>query len=486
LTGTVTATDGAVGGWVIEDDQIVGKNNSLPSITLDSGQGANVTYDGNDATGIVFGTKNQNVFLNSNFTSSAWTLSDVGGAAEGLFFRAGVKNTYIKLTTINGMESGSLEVSSSNFSINSDGDVTMTGTVSASAGSIGGWTIANNQLTGSSGAIISTADTGQRIKISGTDNTIKFFTTGTSAELMDIGLVESNDLGSGNVINKYGVELVGSAASSKVASSALIKISNADVLPNSGVYTNTYGSIFANIQSFVDIEEEENVLLGRPSIYGEFKSTLASDVATVGLISGVTGRIIESTSGRWDMSAGVVGISSAEDMDTTHEEGGGVPDGVYGVVSIGDAYVKGDLAVTGEVGIGDTTPDYPLDVEGQVSNISIYAEYDIAAYSDIRVKTDIETITEPLNKVLKMRGVTFRRIDSDLDKRQMGVIAQEVEPYVPEVVSTVEDESSDKYGHKSVSYGNLTALLIEAIKEQQKQIEELKQQVKEIKDAVSK
>ena len=85
-----------------------------------------------------------------------------------------------------------------------------------------------------------------------------------------------------------------------------------------------------------------------------------------------------------------------------------------------------------------------------------------------------------------MRGVTFRRIDSDLDKRQMGVIAQEVEPYVPEVVSTVEDESSDKYGHKSVSYGNLTALLIEAIKEQQKQIEELKQQVKEIKDAVSK
>jgi len=185
------------------------------------------------------------------------------------------------------------------------------------------------------------------------------------------------------------------------------------------------------------------------------------------------------------MSAGVVGISSAEDMDDTGTEGGGVPDGVYGVVSIGDAYVKGDLAVTGEVGIGDTTPDYPLDVEGQVSNISIYAEYDIAAYSDIRVKTDIETITEPLNKVLKMRGVTFRRIDSDLDKRQMGVIAQEVEPYVPEVVSTVEDESSDKYGHKSVSYGNLTALLIEAIKEQQKQIEELKQQVKEIKDAVS-
>ena len=140
----------------------------------------------------------------------------------------------------------------------------------------------------------------------------------------------------------------------------------------------------------------------------------------------------------------------------------------------------------GQVGIGDDSPDYPLDVEGHTSNISIYAEYDIAAYSDIRVKTDIETITKPLSKVLKMRGVTFRRIDSDLDKRQMGVIAQEIEDIVPEVVNTIDSPGSKKDGHKSVSYGNLTALLIEAIKEQQEQIEELKQEVKEIKDAVSK
>ena len=48
------------------------------------------------------------------------------------------------------------------------------------------------------------------------------------------------------------------------------------------------------------------------------------------------------------------------------------------------------------------------------------------------VKTDIETITKPLSKVLKMRGVTFRRIDSDLDKRQMGVIAQEIEKVLPD------------------------------------------------------
>jgi len=138
----------------------------------------------------------------------------------------------------------------------------------------------------------------------------------------------------------------------------------------------------------------------------------------------------------------------------------------------------------GFVGIREQSPSYPLEVSEHVSNISIYAEYDVAAYSDIRVKTDIETITEPLDKVLKLRGVTFRRTDdSASDRVMMGLIAQETEPIVPEVVVTNENpESGKRYGHKSISYGNLVGLLIEAVKEQQEQIEELKQQVKEIKD----
>ncbi len=147
-------------------------------------------------------------------------------------------------------------------------------------------------------------------------------------------------------------------------------------------------------------------------------------------------------------------------------------------------YCKGEED-EGFVGIRERSPTYPLEVSQHVSNISIYAEYDIAAYSDVRVKTDIETITEPLDKVLKLRGVTFRRTDkSASDRVMMGLIAQETEPIVPEVVVTNENPKSEKrYGHKSISYGNLAGLLIEAIKEQQEQIEELKQQVKEIKDA---
>jgi len=146
-------------------------------------------------------------------------------------------------------------------------------------------------------------------------------------------------------------------------------------------------------------------------------------------------------------------------------------------------YCKGEED-EGFVGIREQSPSYPLEVSQHVSNISIYAEYDIAAYSDARVKTDIETITDPLDKVLKLRGVTFRRTDDNAsDRVMMGLIAQETEPIVPEVVVTNENPKSEKrFGHKSISYGNLVGLLIEAVKEQQEQIEELKQQVKEIQD----
>lgn len=99
---------------------------------------------------------------------------------------------------------------------------------------------------------------------------------------------------------------------------------------------------------------------------------------------------------------------------------------------------------------------------------NIWAAGDITAYSDIRVKTNIKSITDAVKKVQNIRGVTFTRTDmTDTTTRHAGVIAQEILEVLPEVVT------KDGNGHFSVAYGNLNALLIEAIKEQQKQIEEL-------------
>jgi hypothetical protein len=93
---------------------------------------------------------------------------------------------------------------------------------------------------------------------------------------------------------------------------------------------------------------------------------------------------------------------------------------------------------------------------------------DVTAYSDARVKENIVTVNNALDKVLALRGVYYNRIDSDDKKTKMGVIAQETLQVVPEVVN------QDNDGMYNVSYGNLAGLFIEAFKEQQKQIEELK------------
>lgn len=98
---------------------------------------------------------------------------------------------------------------------------------------------------------------------------------------------------------------------------------------------------------------------------------------------------------------------------------------------------------------------------------------DVTAFSDITLKKNIELIPNALDKVLNLRGVTYNRIDIENEPKQSGVIAQEVEKVLPEVVHTNGD------GIKSVSYGNMVGLLIEAIKEQQQQIDELKRKLEE-------
>ena len=95
----------------------------------------------------------------------------------------------------------------------------------------------------------------------------------------------------------------------------------------------------------------------------------------------------------------------------------------------------------------------------------------ITESSSIRYKENIETIKYSLDKVLQMRGVTYDKKNTGV--KEIGVIAEEVYDILPEVVLKNEEGEID-----SVSYGRIVGVLIEAIKEQQKQIEELKSLIK--------
>ena len=101
---------------------------------------------------------------------------------------------------------------------------------------------------------------------------------------------------------------------------------------------------------------------------------------------------------------------------------------------------------------------------------------EVTVNSDERIKDNIEQIDGALEKVQAIRGVSFTRNDTEDDRRHVGVIAQEVEKVLPEVVKENKDT-----GIKSVAYANMVGLLIEAIKEQQTQIDDLKAEVTRLK-----
>ena len=98
----------------------------------------------------------------------------------------------------------------------------------------------------------------------------------------------------------------------------------------------------------------------------------------------------------------------------------------------------------------------------------------ITAFSDRRLKSDIQTVENALEKVEQLRGVTYTRNDIKENGQQLGVIAQEVEEVFPQVVLTADDER----GTKSVDYGRLTGALIEAIKELSAKVKELEGELK--------
>ena len=142
-------------------------------------------------------------------------------------------------------------------------------------------------------------------------------------------------------------------------------------------------------------------------------------------------------------------------------------------VAVGDA----DPALvvqpnTGNVGIGTDNPNYKLHVNGSVAGVGPYDNL-----SDIRYKTNIRQISDAFEKVEALHAVTFDWKQAEYpdinfdDARQVGLIAQEVRKVLPEAVT------EDSNGYLSVAYSSLIPLLIEGMKEQQKQIDELKKLV---------
>ena len=129
---------------------------------------------------------------------------------------------------------------------------------------------------------------------------------------------------------------------------------------------------------------------------------------------------------------------------------------------------------------GTTNPNYTLHVNGTAYCTTGWSG------SDERWKKNIESLENSLGKVIHLHGVSYDwRIDEYPDQgftegRQIGLVAQDVEEIIPEIVHTNDD------GYKSISYDKLAAVLVEAVKELKAENETLKEANKTLKKEIDK
>ena len=192
-----------------------------------------------------------------------------------------------------------------------------------------------------------------------------------------------------------------------------------------------------------------------------------------------------------DLSGGSVNVSTVKTNsgDMTFDSAGDIildADGADVIFKDGGTTIAKFINSSSDFVIATDVDDKDFIIKGQDSTSEITAltidmsaagaatfNNDVTAFSDKRLKTDIEPISNALEKVMRMQGVYYKRNDVENAKTQVGVLAQDMETIVPEVVLTADDEMQTK----SVDYGKLTAVLMEAVKELSNEVTHLKQQI---------
>jgi hypothetical protein len=130
---------------------------------------------------------------------------------------------------------------------------------------------------------------------------------------------------------------------------------------------------------------------------------------------------------------------------------------IYGTATIDTSIVVGSAVTANSSGI-------------QVTGIVTATDFN--STSDINFKENIQIIQNPINKINSITGITFNW--KDTKDASAGIIAQEVEKVLPEIVK-------ESNGKKTVNYNGLIGLFVEAIKDQQTQINSLKQEIENLK-----
>ena len=350
------------------------------------------------------------------------------------------------------------------------------------------------------GSVVGTANSIQDINFISNNLTASASGIGATITLSDTPTFTSTVIGSGVTINSSGINVTGiitatsfdgSLSSSDLDNSSVsyggvtVSLGGTDATPAfnlsdainypytslTGITTSIVGDTTPQLGGNLDLNSKFITGTGGVNVTGVVTATsfigsgtnltglTGASAATYGDASNVA-QIVVDANGR------ITGISEV----TISGGGGGSPGGSDGQIQYNNGGAFGGATQlfyddsNNRVGINSTTPTEALDVIGSVKAT------DFNTTSDQNLKDNIKTIENPLSKVLSIRGVNFEWKDSN--KASAGVIAQEIEKVLPELVTG--------QNTKTVNYNGLIGLLIETVKEQQKQIDVLNEKISKL------
>lgn len=471
---TINGTAVALGGTRTLDTDAVSEGSTNLYHTTARARGAvsagtGISY--NSTTGVISTSAIPNASLSNSAVTVGTTSISLGSSATTIVGLASVSSTAFvgaltgnadtatsagkwttaRTITLAGDLSGSV-------SIDGSANATLTATVAANSVALGTDTTGNYMVDVSAGTGISVSHTAGE----GSTATVAVDTSTIATK----SYVDSAVAGKDNTdeITEGATNLYFTNARARSALSASTGIS----------YNSTTGAISCTITQYADSNARAAVSasgsLSYNSSTGVFSYTTPS---TSGISEGSNLYYTDARaraavsftagSGGYNSTTGVITIPTNTNQLTN---GAGFITG-YTETSTLDAVVARGASTSRAMSTGALTVSGAITATGEIT----------AYYSDANLKKDIVEITNPIEKVMSLRGVTFRPNETALalgitDKEEVGVIAQEVEAVLPQLVTP-----SAFAGYKTVKYDKLTALLLEAVKAQQLQIDALRAEI---------
>ena len=213
-----------------------------------------------------------------------------------------------------------------------------------------------------------------------------------------------------------------------------------------------------------DMSEQGSATFNKNILFADNGKVLMGNGIDLALFSDGTHGLVQTQNGNFSVDCANTIILDADDGEIQFKDAG-TEVGIINMASSNFAFESKvsdkDILFKGNDGGSDVTA---LTLDMSDAGAATFNN-NVTAFSDERLKDNIETLEDGLDKVEQLRGVTYTR-----DGREnIGVIAQEVEKILPEIVLTADDEM----GTKSVDYSRITAVLIEAIKELSERVKEL-------------